>query len=88
MALISNNRPKKLARPMTKTPLNDPDAVGFGTTLAKVLRSYLTPTARRRPGRGGRRKRYVVKREILVRESAHRQAANRAASGRSAVPQA
>ena len=54
MTLISNNRPKKLARPITKTPLDDPDAVGFGTTLAKVLRSYLTPTARSRPGRGGR----------------------------------
>ncbi len=84
MALTS----KKRARPTTKSPNDGLDPVGFGATLAKVLRSYLTPTARRRPGRGGRRKRYVVKREILVRESAHRQAANRAASGRSAVPQA
>jgi hypothetical protein len=91
MALISKHRPRKLTRPITKTPHDDPYAVGFGTTLAKVFASCLTPTVRsRRCHRGvrGPASGTSSSGKSWVRESAHRQAANRAASGRSAEPQA
>ena len=41
MALISKNRSKELARPITKMPHDNPDAVGFGTTLTKVFAELL-----------------------------------------------
>jgi hypothetical protein len=87
MALTS----KKRARPTTRSPNDDPYAMGFGTALAKVFASSLTPTVRsRRCHRGvsGPASGTSSSGKSWVRESAHRQAANRAASGRSAVPQA
>jgi hypothetical protein len=87
MALTS----KKRARSTTRSPNDDPYAVGFGTALAKVFASSLTPTVRsRRCHRGvsGPASGTSSSGKSWVRESAHRQAANRAASGRSAVPQA
>jgi hypothetical protein len=91
MALISKNRPNELARPIAKMPHDDPDAVGFGTTLTKVFADLLDAHRTQSPispRASGPASGSSSSGKSWVRKSAHRQAANRAASGRSVVPQA